>query len=332
MTNILSSSTRRVSIAVAVAVALTGCTLEKQSSPTLSGPSTVALTLAVAASPDVLPRDGSSTSTITVSTRGADGQAVQQRVTLSTTAGTLSSTDVTTNSSGQATVLFTAPSLNTSATSATITAQPVDSTNALNKTSIAQTVKISLSGPGVPTPKFTASSTSPGQFDLVTFDASATTLNGTACGSSCTYVFDFGDNSNATGQSVTHRYSSQGTFIVTLTVTAPGGTTATTSQTITVGTAKTLTASFSMSPTDPHTGDTVHVDGTASTTPDGASISSYAWDFGCSTSGTPSCTVATATGSTATTVYNTARTYTIRLTITDSLGRTATTSQTLTVK
>jgi PKD repeat protein len=331
MTNILPAITRRVAPAIVLALAVTGCSLEKQASPTLSGPSTVALSLSVAASPSSLPRDGNSVSTISVVTAGADGRPIQQRVLLTTTAGTLSSSDVTTNSSGQAVVQFTAPSVNTSATTATITAQPVESSGT-RSTSVSKTVTINLSGPGIPVAAFTASTTTPSQFDLVTFDATGTTLNGAACGTACTYVFDFGDGSNSTAQVATHRYSSVGTFVVTLTVTGSGGTSSTKTQSIAVAAAKSITASFTLSPTSATVGDTVRVDAAASTTPDGASISSYAWDFGCGTSGTPTCSAATATGVTASTVYNTARTYTITLTITDSLGRTATTSHTIDVK
>lgn len=320
----MSASTSRIAVALALSVSLAACTVHKQSTPPLSGPSTVGLSLNLAASPDVLPRDGNSVSTITISTKNVDGSAAQQRVIVSTTAGTLSATDVTTNAAGVATVQLTAPSLNQPVSSGVVSAQPVMASDTGTATSLARTVTVNFTGPGVPVADFTPSTTAPGQYDLVTFDASATTINGAPCGSTCTYAFDFGDGSSATGEVVTHRYSSQGTFVVTLTASAPGGTSATKSETITAGAPKALTAVITFSPGSPAAStDTVHFSGAGSSTPDGATISSYVWDFGNGQTGT---------GATASTVYTSANTYTVRLTITDSLGRTATTTTTVTVK
>ena len=69
--------------------------------------------------PDTLPRDGQSTSVVRFSVRdSADKPIAGQRLTLTTTAGTLSASDQTTNANGDVVVQFTAPALNSTATSA----------------------------------------------------------------------------------------------------------------------------------------------------------------------------------------------------------------------
>ena len=75
------------------------------------------------------------------------------------------------------------------------------------------------------------------------------------------------------------------------------------------------TASFTLAPSAPIAGATVSFDGSGSTDPNGASITSYAWSFGDGSSGT---------GAAPTHVYATAGTYTATLTVTDSLGLSST--------
>ncbi len=74
----------------------------------------------------------------------------------------------------------------------------------------------------------------------------------------------------------------------------------------------------------PLTNASVNFNGGDSTTATGASIVEYAWDFG-------NGSTLTGTSATASSTYTAARTYTIRLTIRDSAGRTATVTKTLTV-
>src|SRR5262245_11103236 len=52
---------------------LAGCTLKDQEAPPLSGPSGFGVNLTMVASPAVLPRDGSSQSTVTVTARDSSG-------------------------------------------------------------------------------------------------------------------------------------------------------------------------------------------------------------------------------------------------------------------
>ncbi|AZH27180.1 PKD domain-containing protein [Haloplanus aerogenes] len=103
-----------------------------------------------------------------------------------------------------------------------------------------------------------------------------------------------------------------------------GQITDTTTTTITVQTAPdnaAPSASFTYSPSDPTTGESVSFDASASSDPDG-SIASYEWDFGDGSN---------ATGATPSHTYDSAGTYTVELTVTDNDSETATATQTVTV-
>src|SRR5688500_15529432 len=103
----------RIAVLVACAV-VAGCTHEDGSAPNLTAPSDLALSVTMSATPDQVPRDGASQSIVTVTVRDAAGRRVAgQRLTVSTTAGRLSDSTVTTESSGRATFTFTAPSAST---------------------------------------------------------------------------------------------------------------------------------------------------------------------------------------------------------------------------
>src|SRR5437764_12566260 len=104
-------------IAVAVAAVLTtACGLEKQTEPSLIGPADLGLSIRLTATPDQLPRDGSSQSVVTVLARDPNNRAiVGQRLILglgtnSAAGAALSQTEVTTNSEGTATFTVSAPS------------------------------------------------------------------------------------------------------------------------------------------------------------------------------------------------------------------------------
>jgi len=106
------------------------------------------LSVTSTASPDALPRDGRSTSLVQLFVRDDQDTAVAgQRFTVRTTAGTLSATDLTTDSSGIATVRFTAPPASTNASSATIVLTPVSGTRAA--TAGPRTVIFALGSPSV---------------------------------------------------------------------------------------------------------------------------------------------------------------------------------------
>ena len=147
------------------------------------------------------------------------------------------------------------------------------------------------------------------------FDGSGSTATSPATISS--YAWKFGDGGTATGATPKHVYAAAGTYTVTLTVTDSKAQSSSTTASVTVTHADPV-ASFS-STVDALS---VSVDGTGSTTSDGASISSYAWTWGDGTTGS---------GATASHGYAQAGTYTVGLKVTDSLGSTATTTRDVTV-
>jgi PKD repeat protein len=145
-----------------------------------------------------------------------------------------------------------------------------------------------------------------------TADASASTLPGIT-----SYQWDFGDGSGVQTTdvaSVVHHFASSGPYDVTVTVSDGAGTTATTSQQVTVASA---TATFTSS----CSGLTCAFDASASTAP-GASITAYSWDFG---DGAVGSGVATPH------VFTSPGTYPVVLSITDSNGDITTSTRNVTV-
>jgi len=110
--------------------------------------------------------------------------------------------------------------------------------------------------------------------------------------------------------------------VVTVTGTDDLGQSASASASVTVGGG--ATASFTFSPTNPEPGDLVQFNGSPSTAAGGATITQYSWDFGDGVS-------EIRTEPTTSHAYGVARTYVVRLTVTDSAGRTGTTTQNVAV-
>ena len=138
-------------------------------------------------------------------------------------------------------------------------------------------------------------------------------------GSVVSWSWDFGDGNTSTTQNPSHTYGADGTYSVTLTVTDDAGDSDSTTSSVTVSSGTTddpPTASFTYSCTDLG----CSFDGSGSTDDNG--ISSYAWDFGDGNTGS---------GSTASHTYAAGGTYTVTLTVTDSVGQTDTSSQSVTV-
>jgi PKD repeat protein len=133
------------------------------------------------------------------------------------------------------------------------------------------------------------------------------------------YAWNFGDGSTGTSSSVTHAYSSAGTFTVVLTVKDSGSPqqTASSQQSVTVSSPPpVLTARFTYSPNSPQVGQTVSFTGSAS---GGAGPYSYSWSFGDKSTGT---------GSSVTHAYASTGSFTVVLTVKDSSSpRQTTTSQ-----
>jgi PKD repeat protein len=142
--------------------------------------------------------------------------------------------------------------------------------------------------------------------------------------------WNFGDGTTRSGSSVSKSYSVAGTYNVVLTVTDEVGQTAQTVTAVTVG-ASAASATFTYSPTDPTVGTTINFNGGSSKGEGTNTIVRYVWDFGCTTGTTCSRSTVTSTSPTTSTIFTTAFTYTVRLTVTDSKGKTATTTQDITI-
>lgn len=128
-------------LTLAAALVLAGCSLDKQSIPSPSGPSELGLSLALSASPDVLNQDGISQSRLDIVARDASGNAVSGlslRIdpyvgTTISNAGTWSARSVATGSDGRASAVYQAPPPGTFAKE-TILTVAVTPSNSLSRT------------------------------------------------------------------------------------------------------------------------------------------------------------------------------------------------------
>lgn len=303
------------------ALVASACSMDHQSIPTATGPSEFGLSIRMTATPQLLPRDGTSTSVVTIEVTDPDRKpAVGQRLLLSSSAGSLSASEAVTGSDGRATVQLTAPQVNQGVDTALIEATPVG-LNGQNSES--RSVSIGLVGPAFPVPVIDMSPTSPKRFEITNFDASSTTLGGSPCLSDCSYSWDFGGEGTASGQIVSYRFLNEGNYLVRLVVTSKDGVTQTKTRAVTVLAGANYLGEFTFSPINPRVGDTVRFDARGIVPPDGVTIKDNQWDFGGGQ--------APATGVTVETTYPLARIYTVRLTTVDSSGRTLQTTKTVTI-
>ena len=146
------------------------------------------------------------------------------------------------------------------------------------------------------------------------------TADGTAShdpdGTVASYAWDWGDGTTSTGAVSSHAYASAGDYTITLTVTDDRDAEAEASQVLTV-THDDPVARFSTTAS----GLSITADAGESTASDGASLE-YTWDWGDSS---------TSSGAVGTHAYAEDGVYEITLNVTDSLGATAQTSQSVTV-
>ena len=156
-----------------------------------------------------------------------------------------------------------------------------------------------------------------------TFTATATAATGHGISS---FFWTWGDgNSQTTFEpTVIKTYAVVGTYVPTVRVTDDLGQIATASLQLTI-VGSGVTASFTASPTNSTTANAVQFNGVASSAPAGATITSWAWDFGDGTA------VETNTTATTSHTFALARIYVVRLTVTDSEGRTGTITVNVTV-
>ena len=144
------------------------------------------------------------------------------------------------------------------------------------------------------------------------FDGTTSTASGDA--SIAGYAWTFGDGTTSTEPAPVHAYNAAGTYDVTLTVTdGAGGSSAPATSSVTVTHAAPI-AAF----TQQTSALSVSVDASGATATDGATLS-YSWNWG---DGSPATTGATSSHS-----FSADGTYSVTLTVTDSLGGSATSVQ-----
>jgi PKD repeat protein len=304
-------------VAVAACLTAAACSLEDGAAPSPTGPSEFALSVTMSASPDQLPRDGSSQSVVTITVRDESSRPVSgQRLSASSTLGSLSGGDIVTDGNGQASVRLTAPVAGTVGNAAVISVVPVGSNGG---NAVARTISVLLTGASNstrPTPSFAWTPTNPELNTSVRFDASATTDENASCFDVCTYSWDFGDGSTGTGRITNHTFTAARTYTVTLTVTDPAGTSASLARSVVVAAVPAPSVSLTVSPNPPLAGQRATF--TANANPaTGHSITSYAWDFGDGTTQTTTTPNVTKT-------YSGRGTYVVTVTATDDVGQTGT--------
>jgi hypothetical protein len=220
----------RLALAASTAVLMVGCTLQDQAPPSLTGPSGYGLSLTMSAAPSVLPRDGSSRSTITVTARDAEGKpasSVRLMASVSPGSAPLMQTDAVTDGNGVARFVVTAPTAADVASNneVVVVVSPLGD-NFDNVTH--HSVTLGLLGPlnaTFPTPKFTILPEPPKAASPAVFNATSTLDEGAAC-SSCSFKWIIA-GASYTGPIVSHTFAVEGAYTVTLTATDATGASAT---------------------------------------------------------------------------------------------------------
>jgi PKD repeat protein len=314
-----------VLLAALATVTVTACQKDATPDPFI-GPSELGLSLALSASPDVLPLDGSSQSLVSILARDGSGQPIPSvSVRLQTRfggvlqdLGQLSARTLVTGQDGRALATYTAPiggSVDTQA-EVEILVTPVGENYA---SAVPRTLAIRLVPTGIVVPPasfsagFRFTPATPIDFQNVLFETNCLFEGDTNCvtGVVESYVWDFGDGTTGSGTTVTHAYADPSTNTVALTVTDGFGRSAISTRLVTVTSGIAPTPSFAFSPTTPDIGETVFFNASASVASSGRSIVSYAWAFGDGDTGA---------GVTVSHIYEAAGTYSVTLTITDDRG------------
>ena len=236
--SLILKKTRQTAVGVMMSLGLVGataaCTVSTPDTPAISGPSEFGTSITLSASPEVLAQDGTSQAVITAlvrdeASRPVSGVTIRWEAWASTTRVlpvNLSSLTSTSNADGRATVVLTAPVTPTVAPGSpdfiTVYASPVSgSVDGVEQ----RTVRVQLQPPaGVPVANlapiaaFTIKPSVALVGETVTFDARTTMDEGEPCLSRCTYLWNFGDETTASGMVVEHSYGTIGSYTVTLTV------------------------------------------------------------------------------------------------------------------
>ena len=321
---------RRAAMYAALVCATLGaaaCGLDRNEMPALSGPSTSGVSVVLTATPDRLPRDGSSQSVVVVEVRDANGRGINgQRVTLSSPSGAvLSQTEVITGADGKASFAVVAPSQTTviSTNSLIVQATPVG-TNADN--SQTQIVSIALTGTTnrtSPSPSFTVNPQIPEINKVATFDATPTMDEGVQCRDACSYEWNFDDGVTAGGRIVTHAFTVARAYQVALTVTDASGIVVTARQTVVPLAPASPTVSIQVDPNPPLLNQEAIFTALATAAPN-HSIVQYEWNFGDGQT-------LISSGRTVTKTYTSAATVAVTVKVTDDAGQIGGASRTLTI-
>jgi PKD repeat protein len=324
---LMHARTRLVAAMVGSALALSGCTVHKQATPSLTGPSELGTSITISVSPDVLTQDGASQSLVTITARNSNGQPfpnLQLRAEISvggivTDFGSLSARTLVTDASGRAFLIYTAPPAPAlvvgNGTMVDIRVTP-SGTNADNDNSRVASIRLvppNTIGPPPSSllPSFTAPAPNVG--DTAFFSATVVDSKGVdATNQVASFQWSFGDGGAASGKTATHTFTRVGTFPVMLTITDSLGRVAFVTQSVTVGQGPLPNATFVTSPASPIVGQSINFNASGSTAAPGHVITNYAWDFGDGSFGS---------GSVLTHSYTTVGTYTVTLQVTDDAGR-----------
>jgi chitodextrinase len=319
-------------LSVAALTAVAGCTVKEVDMPALAGPSTFANNIVMTANTNTLVQDGVSQALITIKATDAAGNLknipLRADITVDGTVQDFGRLNTKTPIANVTQLIYTAPpssplAAGQVAQTVTIMVTPMDAGDF--RSEVPRQLDIRLVPQGVIQPinpnltaSFKISPESPQVMSTATFDASATTNNGVACNSQCTYAWDFGDSTSGTGMTVTHVYRTQGTFVATLTVTDSRGAQSSTTRAITVQPGVPPEAAFTFSPTPVLVNQAVFFNASGSRPATGRTIVRYQWDFGKGTTGS---------GVTTSNVYDAVGTYTVTLTVTDDVGTVSTISK-----
>jgi PKD repeat protein len=327
----------RTFAAVAAALVVGGCTVHQAAAPSLSGPSELALSFGVTATPDTLTQDGTSQSVVRVAAFDAQGKplaglAVRLDIGVNGVLqdyGRLSTKSIVTGSDGKATTVYTAPPpvptggvYDTPAV--TIVATPIGDNFQAAST---QSATIHLVPPGIilppsdaPTPKFSYYPTPVTVGASTAFDASgscavAVDANGNCpgAGTITSYSWDFGDGSTGSGRQVSHTFTAPSSYTVTLTVKNDLGLAASSAQAIAVQLPTAPTVQFQFSPTQPIVNQDITFNASQTTVAPGHTITAWGWVWGDGTTDT--------NGPITSHAYSAPGTYLVTLSVIDDAGQ-----------
>jgi PKD repeat protein len=280
-------------VAIVAAATLAACNVNEVDTPALSGPSSLSRIIIMQADRDTLVQDGVSEAAIRLTASVQPGQSENVRLRaqvfvdgVAQDFGTLSNKFPITPT----TIFYRAPAAPTAAggqipTTVTIAVTPDDQGDF--RSEISRQLDIRLIPPGVILPTnpnlvaaFTFTPAAPQVMTVVSFNASTSTNGGTACNAACTYDWDFGDGTTASGQAVTHQFRTVGNFQTRLTVTDNRGASAFSVQTIAVAPGTPPGTQFTVSPQNPGVNQDVFFNATQAAPAPGRTIVNYEWSFG----------------------------------------------------